>query len=179
MKRQTLQNAFAPLGLGAATLAASLLAIGCNGTSDSSVPTSGGSSAAAKTTISHKLPPPLGRSDGPLSAGPHVLDLVALDTAHTGPAHLPKIAITLPNGWSSYHGFALTRPQMGLAFWDVDKVYGTPCQWQSKGMVDPGNTVGGLAAALARQPLRNATTPTNVALAGVRGKYLRLSVKAS
>ena len=65
---------------------------------------------------------------------------------------------------------------MGLSFWDVDQVYGTPCRWQSKGMVDPGSTVGGLAAALARQPLRNATAPTNVVLAGVRGKYLRLSV---
>ena len=65
---------------------------------------------------------------------------------------------------------------MGLSFWDVAKVYGTPCRWQSKGLVDPGTTVDGLAAALARQPLRSATTPTDVVLAGVHGKYLRLSV---
>ena len=65
---------------------------------------------------------------------------------------------------------------MGLAFWDVDQVYGTPCRWKSKSMVDPGTTIGGLAAALSRQPLRNATAPTNFVLAGALGKYVRLSV---
>ena len=65
---------------------------------------------------------------------------------------------------------------MGLSFWDVDQVYGTPCTWKSKGMVDPGTTIGGLAAALSRQPLRNATAPTNFVLAGALGKYVRLSV---
>ena len=128
------------------------------------------------THASTSLPRPLGRGDRELSAGPHVLDLVALDTAGTGPARLPEIALTLPSGWRSYKGYAVLKSHMGLSFWDVDHVYGTPCRWQSKGMVDPGTTVGGLASALARQPLRSATTPTNAVLAGVRGKYVRLSV---
>jgi hypothetical protein len=105
-----------------------------------------------------------------------VFDLVALDTAGSGPAYLPKIAVTLPSGWSSYDGFGVNNGVVSVSFWDVNKVYPTPCKWQSKRMIDPGATVDGLASALARQPLRNATTPTNAVLAGVRGKYLRLSV---
>ncbi len=176
MKRQMLRSAVVAPGFAAAMVAASLLAIGCSGASGTSVPASGGSNTTVKTTLSQTLPPPLDHRDRALSAGRQVLDLVALDTSHTGPAHLPKIVVTLPGGWSSYHGFALTKRQMGLAFWDVDKVYGTPCHWKSQAMVDPGTTVGGLAAALARQPLRHATAPANAVLAGVRGTYLRLSV---
>lgn len=137
--------------------------------------------AVARPATSEKLPRALGRGDRQLAAGLHVLDLVALDTAGTGPAHLPRIAITLPSGWRSYDGFAVLKSHgrsqvMGLSFWDVDNVYPTPCRWQSRPMIDPGGTVNGLASALARQPLRSATTPTSAVLAGLRGKYLRLSV---
>ena len=123
----------------------------------------------------------LGRRDRHLPAGVYQLDLAALDTTPAGRAHLPKIAVTLPSGWQGYQGFAVTKDRgltgvMGLSFWDVDQVYGTPCTWKSKGMVDPGTTIGGLAAALSRQPLRNATAPTNFVLAGALGKYVRLSV---
>ena len=138
MKRQMLRSAVVAPGFAAAMVAASLLAIGCSGASGTSVPASGGSNTTVKTTLSQTLPPPLDHRDRALSAGRQVLDLVALDTSHTGPAHLPKIVVTLPGGWSSYHGFALTKRQMGLAFWDVDKVYGTPCHWKSQAMVDPG-----------------------------------------
>jgi hypothetical protein len=65
---------------------------------------------------------------------------------------------------------------MGLSFWDVNKVYGTPCKWKSEGMVDPGQSVGGLAAALSQQPLRGGTAPVAFDIAGVRGTYVRLSV---
>jgi hypothetical protein len=43
-------------------------------------------------------------------------------------------------------------------------------------MVDPGPSVSGLASALAKQPLRHATTPTGVVLGGFHGKYLKWSV---
>jgi hypothetical protein len=65
-----------------------------------------------------------------------------------------------------------------VSFWDVDRVYPTPCRWKGKTMVDHGRSVAGLAAALARQPLRNATTPRDVILGGARGKYLQWSVPA-
>jgi hypothetical protein len=63
-----------------------------------------------------------------------------------------------------------------VTLWDVDDVYPTPCKWKYKPMVDPGRGVNGLASALAKQPLRNATPPTDVVLGGFRGKYLQWSV---
>ena len=164
-----LRNTTVALSVVGAAVAAWLLVAGTGMTRHTN--TAGGTPATSTS-----LPRPLGRGDQELSAGPHVLDLVALDTAGTGPAQLSKIALTLPSGWRSYEGYAVLKSHMGLSFWDVDHVYATPCRWQSKGMVDPGTTVGGLASALAKQPLRSATTPTNVVLAGVRGKYLRLAV---
>ena len=174
MNSKMLRNTIVASGVVAAIVVASLLATGAGLTHS-------GNTAVRAAATSSKLPRPLGRGERPLSAGLHVLDLVALDTTGTGPAHLPKIAITLPSGWRSYGGFVVQKfhgptQVMGLSFWDVAKVYGTPCRWQSKGLVDPGTTVGGLAAALASQPLRSATTPTDVVLAGARGKYLRLTV---
>jgi hypothetical protein len=43
-------------------------------------------------------------------------------------------------------------------------------------MVDPGTDVDSLASALAGQPLRNATSPRDVDLAGMPGKFLEWSV---
>jgi hypothetical protein len=169
MNSRMLRNTTVALSVVGAAVAAWLLVAGTGMTRHTNT-------AVGTPATSTSLPRPLGRGDQELSAGPHVLDLVALDTAGTGPAQLPKIALTLPSGWRSYEGYAVLKSHMGLSFWDVDHVYATPCRWQSKGMVDPGTTVGGLASALARQPLRSATTPTNVVLAGVRGKYLRLAV---
>ena len=157
-----IRNTFGAMGLVAVTVAASLVAIGCNGeAAGTDLPTVGGSSVAASPTTAQNLPHLLGRRDRHLPAGVYLLDLAALDTTPAGRAHLPKIAITLPSGWQGYQGFAVTKDRgltgvMGLSFWDVDQVYGTPCRWKSKGMVDPGTTIGGLAAALSRQPLRNA-----------------------
>jgi hypothetical protein len=138
---------------------------------------------AVVTTIVRSGPPPspIGRVDKTLAAGVHILDLVALDTDGTGPARLPKISITLPNGWRSHKGFVVLKfhggkEVMALSFWDVNLVYPTPCRWESRPMVWPGATVASLASTLAKQPLRNATSPTSTALAGFRGRYVRLSV---
>ena len=49
-----------------------------------------------------------------------------------------------------------------------------PLGWQADDR--PGSDVDGLATALANQPLRNATDPRDIVLAGFRGKYLELSV---
>jgi hypothetical protein len=142
--------------------------------------------SALATEIVRSSPPPspIGRADRILSAGVHTLDLVALETAGNGPARLPRISITLPNGWHSHKGFAVLKfhrrkELMALSFWDVNLVYPTPCRWESRPMVWPGATVSSLASTLAKQPLRDATTPTGTALAGFRGRYLRLSVPKS
>lgn len=138
---------------------------------------------AVVTTLVRSGPPPsaIGRTDQNLSAGVHTLDLVALETAGNGPARLPRISITLPSGWRSYGGWVVQKFRggkevMAVSFWDVNLVYPTPCRWESRPMVWPGVTVASLASTLAKQPLRNATAPTDAALGGFHGKYLQWSV---
>ena len=114
-----------------------------------------------------------------LDAGPYILDLVARDKDGTGPAQLPKIQMTVPEGWFNFEGWGLgksNRFTTAVSFWSVASVYGTPCEWTSQAMVDPGTDVDSLASALAGQPLRNATSPRDVDLAGMPGTFLEWSV---
>jgi hypothetical protein len=138
----------------------------------------GGSEA---TATSQESPAPLGAGRQELEPGTHVLDLVARDESGTGPASLPRIEMTVPEGWFNFDGWGLGRGNelpfpIAVSFWDVDKVYPTPCDWAAKPMIDPGPDTDGLAATLAKQPLRSATAPADIVLAGFRGKYLELSV---
>ena len=57
----------------------------------------------------------------------------------------------------------------------MDQVYGHPCKWTGT-LSRPGPTVDDLAKALVDRPLRNASKPVDVTLAGYRGKYLEWSV---
>ena len=133
--------------------------------------------ALSSSAAAGRLPRPLGAGEQRLSPGVHVLDLVSREQGRPGYAHLPRIAITLPSGWFNYNGWAVNDGgPLSLAFWDVAKVYPTPCRWQGKPKIDPGRTVEGLARVLATRPLRHASSPRDVALAGFRGKYLRWSV---
>jgi hypothetical protein len=63
----------------------------------------------------------------------------------------------------------------GVSFWDVGKVARNPCHSIGH-LYDPGPTVDDLVAALEAQSMRDATAPTDVALAGYAGKYLEWSV---
>jgi hypothetical protein len=133
--------------------------------------------AITSTAAAERLPRPLGAGEQPLSAGVHVLDLVSREQGRPGYKHLPRIAITLPTGWFNYNGWGLNNgAALGVSFWDVDKVYPTGCRWHAKPKIDPGRTVKGLARVLATRPLRHASRPRNVELAGFRGEYLRWSV---
>jgi len=133
--------------------------------------------ALGSTAAAGRLPQPLGGGEQPLSAGVHVLDLVSREQGRPGYKHLPRIAVTLPSGWFNNDGWAVNDGgPLGLAFWDVDKVYPTGCRWQGKPKIDPGRTVGGLARVLATRPLRHASRPRDAELAGFRGQYLRWSV---
>jgi hypothetical protein len=134
--------------------------------------------ALGGTAPAGRLPRPLGSGEQKLSPGVHVLDLVSREQGRKGYARLPRIAITLPSGWFNYNGWALNDGDgpLSLAFWDVAKVYPTPCRWQGRPMIDPGRTVDGLARALASRPFRHATRPRAVVFGGFHGKYLRWSV---
>jgi len=128
---------------------------------------------------------PLGIGRQRLDRGTQLLNLSsrARDRAGLGLPHLLRIGITVPDGWFNYDGWAVSKGRVSRApgfvmFWDVARVYPTPCKWKGKPLVDPGTGVTGLAAALAKQPLRHATTPTAAALDGHRARYLELSVPA-
>lgn len=166
----------ASAALTALTLLAALVACGGERGTRSAGDGEASTTAAAETSTG-----PLGAGRQMLDAGKHLLDLAGLD--HTGirSVHLPKIAITVPDGWFNYDGWAVQKgrhlpPPVFVTFWDVAGVYPTPCKWAGKALVQPGRDVNGLASALAKQPLRNATAPTATTLAGYRGRYLELSV---
>jgi hypothetical protein len=99
------------------------------------------------------------------------------------PASTPEYTVMVPAGWFDVGGhFVLMYataggPVLGLSVWDVGQVFRDPCHWQGQGF-DPGPSVGALVAALVAQPMRNATRPTDVTLAGYKGQYLELSVPA-
>jgi hypothetical protein len=161
-----------------ASIMALVVVAGCGG-GDSDAP--GNPSTVAATATSQETPTPLGQGREELEAGIHVVDLVARAQPGTGPPHLPKIEITLPEGWFNYDGWSVGKGQklpqtVVVTFWDVAQVYPTPCDWKGKPMVNPGADADGLASALAGQPLRSATAPTDGELGGFRGKYLELSV---
>jgi hypothetical protein len=154
----------------------------CSGSpTTTSVPTPSVSAGAA-TPTAQATPSALGRTEGDLEAGTHILDLTALDHllgTGPGPTQLPKIEITVPDGWYNGGGWVVRTTGdfvVAVMFWDVDEVYPTPCKWAGKPMVDPGRDVDGLVSVLADQPLRNATAPTDVVLDGFSGTYLELSV---
>ena len=95
----------------------------------------------------------------------------------------PPILITVPDGWNGSGRFLrILRPgedvgRVAVQFWEVDRVYGHPCQWIGT-LLRPGPTIDGLAAALADVPLRNATEPTGVSVDGYAGMFLEWSVPA-
>jgi hypothetical protein len=102
MNRTMLLNAAVALGFVAATVAPSLLAIGCTGASDTSAFAVRGSSTVAVTPTSGKPLRPLGPLNRQLPAGLHALDLVALNPANTGPALSRRKPTVLNGGWVAY-----------------------------------------------------------------------------
>ena len=134
-------------------------------------------SAAIATGIPSGVPDPLPISQAALKAGPY---LIAMENV-AGGAGVPDAVITVPDGWSSIDGWGVNlggeeeAEWAGITFWSVDEVYAHPCQWDVP-KLDPGSTVEGLASALVKVPLREATTPADVTLDGYQGKRLDWSV---
>jgi hypothetical protein len=130
----------------------------------------------ASTDLGHTI---LAGGTETLQAGTYTLDLDALTVGAEG---LPKISMTVPDGWSNIEGWGVETGSksenrwMGITFWDVAEVYAHPCQGSKT--IDPGPTVADLAEGLAKQPLRHATEPVNVAIDGIKGLQLQWSVPA-
>ena len=112
---------------------------------------------------------------GPMKAGTYTA---------AEPFLLP-VTFTVPAGWEGKIGgpylVLLDQPQGPgtVSFSIFEKLYADPCHY--KGLLDPlpGPSVADLASALARMPGLNATTPTDVTVAGYEGKQLTLTAPAS
>jgi hypothetical protein len=113
-------------------------------------------------------------SSSPPDTGRHSLQVIGAGT-------YPGYTVIAPDGWSDQRGYFLVKDPgspthvVGLSVWDVARVYKHPCRWMGQD-VDSGPSVDDLVAALAVQPLRNASRPINVTLAGYSGRYLEWSV---
>ncbi len=114
-----------------------------------------------------------------IRGGAHALHVMGTGT-------YPGYTVIVPMGWfdlesgrfvDKYPETGKPRPVLGFSIWDVGQVFRDPCHWQGQGFV-PAPGVENLVAALVAQKLRNATTPTDVTLAGYAGKYLEWSVPA-
>jgi hypothetical protein len=97
-----------------------------------------------------------------------------------------RVSMAVPRGWDVWSGGGgIIDPRhmgawpsgTGIGFYQVVDVYADPCRWEGPNyMPSIGPSAADLAAALARQPDRAATSPTDVELGGFNGKMVRLHV---
>jgi hypothetical protein len=96
-----------------------------------------------------------------------------------------RVSLAVPRGWNVWGGGGgIMDPRhkgdwpsgTGIGFYQVEDVYADPCRWRRGTMPSIGPSAADLAAALARQPGRAATSPTDVELDGFSGKMVRLHV---
>ena len=110
----------------------------------------------------------------PLDPGRHTAQVM-------GTGSYPGFTVDVPEGWYDFAGYFILKypdtphPVLGLSVWDVGQVFRDPCHWQGTGF-DPGPSVNALVTALVAQPMRDATKPTDVKLAGYHGRYLEVGV---
>ncbi len=132
-------------------LSASLLVAACSGAPERERPSTPSSVDQAPTTI---------------------------DAQVLGGGDYPGFTVEVPTEWSTFDGHFVVKGGsgvLGLSVWDVGEVPRNPCHWKGN-LYDPGPTVDDLVAALEAQPMRHATTPTDVTLGGYHGRYLEWSV---
>ena len=144
-------------------------------------PTSDGSSTEGSTATSGgaaSTPRPLTAGpQGPLDPGTYV----------TASPFLSRLTFSLPPKWNANVGgpyAVFLDPRMSavsddeglVKFVIFDKVFADPCH-PDQGLLDPlpGGSVDDLANALASLPSLDATTPTDVTVAGYHGKELTLT----
>jgi hypothetical protein len=157
------------IGLGAAWLGGSG-GTGGPSTTPSPAPTAAPSRTPLPTPTPQASLPPY-PSSGAVEPGTYALHQPGV----------PTVTLTVPAGWGGggaggpVKNDGTTRT-VGLSTWIVGNIYANPCKW-GDGLLKPpvGPSVDDLASALARQPLRNGTTPTAVTLRGYSGKYLELT----
>ena len=173
-RHQVLSRLVAIAAVAALAAAIGLFASELNGHRGTTSPTP--TTQPASTPSPESTPAPtFSPGVAPLTAGTHAAQVLASGNSY------PEYTVVVPKGWFEQGGQFIitgaTRPVLGVSVWDVGQVYRDPCHWQGQGF-DPGPGVQKLVAALVAQKMRNATTPTDVTLAGYAGKYLEWSVPA-
>jgi hypothetical protein len=154
-------------------MAASLMVVAaCSGATAGRSSTPAAASTAASSPVEEATPTPASSTNPGASS---------IDGSVIGGSNHPSYTVEASDPWSSYKGSFVTNHTagvtLGLSVWDVGRVPRNPCHPLGH-LYDPGPTVDDLVAALAAQPMRNATTPTDVTLGGYRGRYLVWSVPA-
>jgi hypothetical protein len=127
-----------------------------------------GSTATSTTT-----PVP---SSGPMKPGTYAFSTLDPDFDASY-----RITMDIPAGYVGFGGYAAHKlgETQGISTWVVGNVYADPCHWTGT-LLDPpvGSSVDGLVAALASQKGHHASTPTDVTVDGLAGKYMELTVPA-
>ena len=131
-----------------------------------------GGSGPTPTPVPTPMP-----SSGALEPGTYVISTLDpdFDASH-------RITIDVPDGYQSVGGFAATKlgaNQTGVSTWLVGNVYADGCDWIGA-LIDPPPvpSVDDLAVALASQRGLRASTPADVTMDGLAGKYLERTVPA-
>jgi hypothetical protein len=185
-------SAYQRLSTLAVAIAAALLASACSASPTATLGPTARAVPSFTTPASSPSPAPSASpSSTPTPAAACGSDITPVDAgSHTayvmGTGGYPSYTVTVLGGWYDHAGLFVIKypsavcvpgPVLGVSVWDVGQVFRDPCHWQSTGF-DPGPSVADLVTALVAQPMRNATKPADVTLAGYSGQYLELSVPA-
>ncbi len=159
-----------------AAFAAALLAVGCSRVADE--PSASQDPASLPNSVTPTPTAPSSTPAGSVPAGVRSVTGLVLGTGD-----YPTYEVVVPDTWGAAGGHFVVKynfahpPVLGLSVWDVGQVFRDPCHWVGQ-EYDPGPTVEDLVAALVAQPMRNASQPTAVTVAGYSGQYLEWSVPA-
>src|SRR5439155_6375352 len=116
--------------------------------------------------------------------GPGRYTLITAGTI--GPGPFPRVAVTVPAGWSAGNGDLLLKnygssdAEAGPSFvaWQMSGTYVDPCTDHTLVTPSPGPGIDALADAYAHQPGTTAGPPTAVTVDGYSGKFVELTVTA-
>lgn len=145
----------------------------------------GGPSTPAPTATPVQTPSPApSATPGALGVGEGLVP-VAPGTYVAADPFLLRVTFTVPAGWEGNIGgpYAVFLQQAqgpgAVSFSIFEKVYADPCHY--KGLLDPlpGPSVDDLATALSKVPGLGNPKPTDVTVAGYKGKQLTMTAPAS
>jgi len=157
----------------AAALVIGGLVVGVNARrSDDVQPGASGSEPPAVSSTPNHL-----SSSGDVEPGTYVVSAIDPDFDSKN-----AITVTVPDGYQSFDGWGIMKDEgrEWVSASVVGRVYADPCHWRGTATDPPtGRNFNALVLALANQQGLDASTPTDVSLAGFAGKRMGRTVPAS